>query len=281
MRDDEDPTLTAAPLPKAPSKNQETRDKAALLARQGKLDSFGAGYLKAAGGGINGLPAGLEGPWKLRALGTLAEKSATLGGEVLAGSEGDLTDLRSQTSKQRVAFTGTGKRDGKALSCAGVVEPLETKGMALVTVGCQEAESGETRYTLHLGENAALPGVLAKGNDAAIDAAVAPDWRGLWSASATPCSKTGKPAPTQRVLVTPSVVAEIGKPGGPAYVQLVSRAAGTGLAFESHGGSLQDASICGGTLGATKLGPKVLSPRCDAGLQPPLYLCKKITQKGL
>lgn len=283
VRDDNDPSLvsSAAAPPKAPSKNQEARDKAAQVARQGKLDSFVAGYVRAAAGGDSGLPAGLEVPWKLRAPGNPAEKTSTLGGEVLTGGEGDLTDIHSRVNKTRVVFSGTGKREGKSLSCAGVIEPLETKGGALVTVGCQEPESGDTRFSVHIGENAALPGVLAKGADTPVEGAIPPEWRGLWAASPMACSKTGKPEPTVRLLMTPSVIVQTDKPNGAAYVQVNARAAGKNQSFEALGGGLEDVIPCGGTIGENKSAPKVLAPRCETGLKQAYFLCKKVPQKGL
>lgn len=282
VRDDNDPSLAAPPvIQKPPSKNQEARDKAAQVAKQGKLDGFIAGYVRAASGGESGLPPGLEVPWKLHAPGNPAEKSSTLIGEILSGGEGDLTDIHSKTSKTRVVFSGTGKREGKTLSCAGAIEPLETKGVALVTVGCQDPESGDTRYTVHIGENAALTPLLAKAEDTPVEGALTPEWRGLWSASAMACSKTGKPEPTLRVLITPSVIVQTDKPNGAAYVQIAAKPSGKNLVFDAHGGGLGDASPCGGTVGENKGAPKVVAPRCESGLQPPFFLCKKVPQKGL
>ena len=282
VRDDNDPSLAAPPvIQKAPSKNQEARDKAAQLAKQDKLNGFLAGYVRAATGGEKGLPAGLEGPWKLHAPGNPTEKSSTLIGEILNGGEGDLTDVHAQVSKTRVVFAGAGKREGKVLSCAGVVEPLEAKGAALVTVGCQDPESGDTQYTVHLGENTALAPLLAKAVDTPVPGAISPEWRGLWSASATACSKTGKPEPLLRVLITPSVITQTDKPNGATYVQVSTRPSGKNLSFDAQGGGLRDSSPCGGTLGENKSAPKVLAPRCDAGLQLAFFLCKKVPQKGL
>lgn len=283
VRDDNDPSIASAapPIPKAPSKNQEARDKAAQVAKQGKLDGFVSGYVRAASGGENGLPAGLEGPWKLHAPGNPTEKTSTLGGEALNGGEGDLTDLHSKVSKARVVFSGTGKREGKTLSCAGVVEPLEIKGTALVTVGCQEPESGDTRFTVHIGENAALAGLLAKGADTPTEGAIPNEWLGLWAASTTACSKTGKPEPKNRVLISPTVIVQTDKPGGAAYVQINARASGKNQVFDGLGGGLGDVTPCGGTIGENKSAPKVLAPRCETGLQQAFFLCKKVPQKGL